>query len=150
MFRVLKRTVSLRLFFWVPTTYVLIENLESYSCYPLLTKGLITVLNMVKFSYSRLISSFICMFHLFMCFRYLWDYSRKPCFFEYKGQTSTHHCSLPVCEQNKPGCLWDENSHQFHCLWRPLLFNSPFLTHWWVPGVCVPYIRKTRFSWGIS
>ena len=40
MFWVLKRTVSLRRFFRVPTTYVLVKKKQNIFCYALLTKGL--------------------------------------------------------------------------------------------------------------
>ena len=40
IFGVLKRTVSLRRFFWAPTTYVLVEYKEIIFRYALLTKGL--------------------------------------------------------------------------------------------------------------
>ena len=40
MFWVLKRTVSLRQFFWVPTTYVLVENQISFFYHILLSGGL--------------------------------------------------------------------------------------------------------------
>ena len=44
MFWVLKKNVSLRRFFWVPTTYVLDEKQEKFFfCYALLTKVLFKV-----------------------------------------------------------------------------------------------------------
>ena len=43
MFWVLKRTVSLRWFFWVPTIYVLVEKYENYFLLRTLNKGLVLI-----------------------------------------------------------------------------------------------------------
>ena len=54
-------------------------------------------------SYPSLVSSFICMFHLFMKFRHLRVYSCQPCFFRVYGTHTRPSASQNMTKLNKSG-----------------------------------------------
>ena len=85
------------------------------------SRAYITNLNAVKRSYPGLISSFIYIFCLLMFFRHLGTTQENlQLFFEYMGHAFFFHCSILISWS----CLWGKNSDHFHCLWRPLLYNT--------------------------
>ena len=115
---------------------------------------------MVKRVYTTLISSFICMFYLFMNFMHLWDYSRKG---ERGGGGGggrsnirdglrNSSASQKIIKKTKEAFtisgvglnsrLRDSQVCFVHEIgkeqWKKKIIG------WWV---CVPYIEKTRLSW---
>ena len=64
----LNKQKSLRWFLWVPTTYVLVEKLEDYFLYTLLTKGLIS-----PYRYSILWHQYAPIWSVFtLCYNITW------------------------------------------------------------------------------
>ena len=89
----------------------------------------------VQHSYPSLVSSFICMFHLFMKFRHLRVYSCQPCFFRAYETYTRPSASQNRTKLNKKGLRkqWSEFSPKR----QPGLFGSRSV-------IIIPFIAVTN------